>query len=201
MDGRGAPPQWCHGRSTTSATYTRIVAPFLYCPQCRTRLVARESGGRQREACEACGQVYFRNPIAAAAAVLLDGDRILLCRRNSSVFRGRWYIPAGFCEEDETIEACAIREAREECGLDVAIEQLIDANSGFEVAGRPVVGVYFRVRAVGGRLEPGDDVDAAEFYRLDAVPDLPFAGDRRVIDILRTGRYPYQTLAAPSQNG
>jgi 8-oxo-dGTP diphosphatase len=141
--------------------------------------------------------VFFHNPIAAAAAILLQEDQILLCHRNSSVFRDRWSIPAGFCEEDETVEACAIREAREEVGLDVEIVELIDANNGFEVPGRPVVGVYFRVRAVGGTIRPGDDIDAAEFFPLNDVPDLPFAGDRRVIEILRTGRYPYTGVGEP----
>jgi len=172
---------------------------FAHCPHCGSPTVSRALGGRPREFCAGCNRPYFHNPIAAAAAVILDGGRILLCHRNSSVFRGRWSIPAGFCEEDETIEACAVREAKEEVGLDVEIVGLIDANSGFEVAGRPVVGVYFRVEPKGGLIEPGDDVDGAEFFPLAAVPDLPFAGDRRVVEILRTGRYPYQDVALPPE--
>ncbi len=177
------------------------MARFTFCPRCAAKLTSREIGGRAREFCAACDRAWFHNPIAAAAAIVLDGGRILLARRKSSVFRGRWYIPAGFCEEDETIEQCAVREAREELGLEVEVASLIDANSGFEVEGRPVVGVYFRVEPVAGRIEPGDDVDAAEFFALEAVPDLPFAGDRRVIQILRTGLYPYQTLAGAGENG
>jgi NADH pyrophosphatase NudC (nudix superfamily) len=118
---------------------------FTFCPNCANPTEQRELGGREREACLKCNRVYFHNPIAAAAAVIIQGDQILLCHRNSSVFRGRWSIPAGFCEEDETIEQCVVREAREEIGLEVEIVELIDANSGFEVEGRPVVGVYFMV--------------------------------------------------------
>jgi 8-oxo-dGTP diphosphatase len=132
---------------------------------------------------------------------VVEGDRILLCRRNSSVFRGRWAIPAGFCEEDETIEECAVREAKEELGLDVEVGEIIDANSGFEVEGRPVVGVYYRVTPLGGRIEPGDDVDGARFFPLDAVPDLPFAGDRRVVGILRDGVYRRGPVADGSAKG
>jgi len=83
--------------------------------------------------------------------VLIEDGKILLARRASSVFPGRWYIPAGFCESDETIEEACIREAREETGLEVEVLEVIDANSGFEVPGRPVVGVYFRVRRAGVR--------------------------------------------------
>jgi 8-oxo-dGTP diphosphatase len=124
--------------------------------------------------------------VAAAAAVLLEEARILLARRASSVLRGRWYIPAGFVEADETVETAAVREAKEETGLDVEIVELLAAHSGFEVPGRPVVGTYYLVRPVGGALQPGSDVDRLEYYPLDAVPDLPFEGDRVVVDLLRS---------------
>jgi ADP-ribose pyrophosphatase YjhB (NUDIX family) len=174
---------------------------FRFCPSCGAPTTTRVLGGRDREACAACSRTYFHNPIAAAAAVILESDRILLCHRDSSVFRGRWSIPAGFCEEDETVEQGAVREAKEEVGLDVEIVDLVDANSGFEVEGRPVVGVYFRARPIAGAIVPGDDVDDARFFPLDDVPDLPFAGDRRVIQILRTGRYPFQAFAAAGDKG
>ncbi len=143
---------------------------FAFCPRCGGETAPRWSGGREREYCPACDHVYFHNPVAAAAAVIIEGGRILLCRRNSSVFRGRWYIPAGFCEEDESIEQCAVREVKEETGLDATVVGRVDANSGFEVAGRPVVGIYFRVEVMGGVLTPGDDVDAAEFFPLAPCP-------------------------------
>lgn len=162
---------------------------------------SKEVAGRAREWCAACDKVYFHNPIAAAAAVIMEGNRILLCRRKGSVFRGQWSIPAGFCEEDETIEACAVREAREETGLEVEILGLIDVNSGFEVPGRPVVGAYYRVKVVGGTLQAGDDAEEARYFALEEAPDLPFAGDRRVIDILRSGRYPYEAVARPGESG
>lgn len=159
---------------------------YRYCPSCGAPISSRTVGGRERAACERCDRVYYHNPVAAAAAVLLDGDRILLARRDSSQFRGRWYIPAGFVEADETVEAAAIREAKEETGLDVEIIELLAAHSGFEVPGRPVVGVYFLVRIVGGNMQPGSDVDRLEYYPLDAVPDLPFEGDRVVVELIRS---------------
>jgi len=154
---------------------------FRHCPNCGAETLVRILSGRERDYCPACDRVYYFNPIAAAAAVLIEDGKILLARRASSVFPGRWYIPAGFCEADETIEEACVREAREETGLDVEAVALVDANSGFEVTGRPVVGVYFRVRRAGGELKPGSDVDRLEFFPLDAVPDLVFAGDRRVV--------------------
>lgn len=156
-----------------------------FCPNCGVPTSSRTIGGRERATCDRCERVYYQNPVAAAAAVVVEDNRILLARRASSVLRGRWYIPAGFVEVDETVEAAAIREAKEETGLDIEIVELLAAHSGFEVPGRPVVGIYYLVRPVGGDLQPGSDVDRLEYYPLDAVPDLPFEGDRVVVELIQ----------------
>ncbi len=158
---------------------------YNYCPECGRPTSARPVGGRQRDACLACDRVYYSNPTPAAAAVLVEGGRILLARRASSVLRGRWYIPAGFVEADESVRQCCLREAKEETGLDVAILRLLHVHSGFDVPGRPVIGIYFLVRRVSGSLTPGSDVDLLEFYPLASVPDLPFEGDRQAVRLLR----------------
>lgn len=160
---------------------------YRYCPDCGAPTTLRTVSGRERAACDRCDRVYYHNPVAAAAAVLVEDGRILLARRASHHFRGRWYIPAGFVEADETVEAAVVREAKEETGLDVEILQLLTAHSGFEVPGRPVVGIYYLVRPIGGRLQPGSDVDRVEYYPIDQVPDLPFEGDRSVIELLQRG--------------
>ncbi len=168
----------------TEAAGTSL-SKYNYCPQCGGPTSARPVGGRLRDACEACGRVYYSNPTPAAAAVLVEDDRILLARRASSVLRGRWYIPAGFVENDETVQQCCVREAKEETGLAVELVRLLHVHSGFDVPGRPVIGIYFLVQQVSGSLAPGSDVDLLEFYPLASVPDLPFEGDRQVVSLLR----------------
>lgn len=160
------------------------MARFSSRPNCGEPTVQRDLGGRLRDACDRCNRTFSQNPAPGVAVVLLDGGRILLARRDSSQFRGRWYIPGGFVEEDESVQQAALREAKEETGLDVEIVALLTVNSGFDVPGRPVVGVYYIVRAIGGELHPGDDVDMLQYYALDDVPDLPFEGDRMVIRML-----------------
>jgi 8-oxo-dGTP diphosphatase len=167
-----------------------MAVKFPFCPNCGSETLVRILG-RDRDYCSVCDRVYYVNPVAAAAGVLVEdgpapaGWRILLARRASSVFPGHWYIPAGFCEVDETIRECCVREMKEETGLDVEIEGLLDAISGFEVPGRPVVGVYFRVHRTGGDLAPNDDVDRLQFFGFDEVPELVFAGDREIVQALR----------------
>jgi NADH pyrophosphatase NudC (nudix superfamily) len=161
---------------------------FSYCPQCGAPTTEREVDGRPRDECRACSRVYFDNPAPAVGLVLMRDDQILLARRASKELRGAWMIPGGFIESDETVEAAVIREAREELGIAAEIVRLLDASSGFEVPGRPVIGVYYEIRRTSGEVAAHSDIDRAEFYRLDATPELVFDGDRRVLARLRAER-------------
>lgn len=58
-------------------------------------------------------------PIAAAIAVVLRGERLLLVRRSHRPDAGRWGFPGGKIEPGETVETAAVRECREEAGLSV----------------------------------------------------------------------------------
>ncbi len=57
----------------------------------------------------------------AADIVLIEDGKILLELRDAEPFKGMWVIPGGRIGENETIEQCAIREAKEETNLDVTL--------------------------------------------------------------------------------
>jgi mutator protein MutT len=60
--------------------------------------------------------------VEVAVAVVQKGQKILICRRKSTgVLADFWEFPGGKCEPGETLQACAIREVKEEVGLDVEI--------------------------------------------------------------------------------
>lgn len=158
---------------------------FTFCPDCGARTSPSQIDGRERDTCAACSRTFYDNAAPAVGIVLISDKKILLARRAGSILRGEWMIPGGFIEVDEPVEAAVVREAREELGIEARISRILDASSGFEVPGRPVLGVYYEIARVSGELKPGSDVDALEFYDLCAVPDLPFDGDRRVITIVK----------------
>jgi 8-oxo-dGTP diphosphatase len=65
--------------------------------------------------------------VVVAAAVVRDGERLLLTKRPSGAhLEGLWEFPGGKLEEGEAPEAALVRECLEECGIDVVVEDILD---------------------------------------------------------------------------
>ncbi len=111
--------------------------------------------------------------------VIPSEDGIVLIRRASDPFEGRWALPGGFVEVGETVEAAAAREAAEEAGLAVELARLVGVYSDPDRDPRGHnVSVAFLARVVGGDLIAA--TDAAEVAVLD--PDsVELAFDHRSI--------------------
>lgn len=84
-----------------------------------------DGDNRERLVCETCGFIQYENPLVVAGSVIVEGDRVLLCRRAIEPRKGFWTIPAGFLELNETVEDGARREAREEALAEIAIDGLL----------------------------------------------------------------------------
>ena len=106
---------------------------------------------------------------------------VVLIRRGSEPFKGRWALPGGFVEVGETVEEAADREAAEETGLVVEAARLVGVYSEPERDPRGHnVSVAFLVRVLGGERAPA--TDAAEVAVLDpASVELAF-DHRRIIE-------------------
>jgi len=110
-------------------------------------------------------------------AVIVEGNRIILIRRDKEPFRGMWALPGGFAEAGETAEECCAREAREETGLDVRVGRLVGVFSGPERDPRGTIAGAYLCRVVGSagrKLKGGDDAAEARWFSLDVLPDLAF---------------------------
>ena len=98
-----------------------------FCSNCGTRVVLKVPEGDlfPRHVCENCGTIHYQNPKLVVGSVPEYEGKILLCKRGIEPRLGFWTIPAGFMENDETLEAGAAREALEEARIDVEIGSLL----------------------------------------------------------------------------
>ncbi len=102
------------------------IAP-RFCSQCGSnRLVRRTPDGddHTRDVCDACGHIHYFNPKIVVGALPVWEDKILLCKRAIEPRYGKWTLPAGFMEENETLEEGAMRETLEEAGARIALTGL-----------------------------------------------------------------------------
>ncbi len=129
-----------------------------------------------------------------AAACIRDGDQVLLQLRAD---HHRWGFPGGGIELGESAEEAVIREAREETGLVVRIENLLGVYTKYEHvypngdAAQPIT-VFFRCLPVSGRLG-GDQLDDSEtlglrYFPLDRMPPLLNQQHEDALTDLRAGR-------------
>ena len=150
------------------------VAELNFCPRCGHALEDREAFGRRRRACPACDRVVFREHKVAAGVLVEREGKVLLVRRRLEPRQGEWTLPAGFVDLDEHPAEAAVRECREETGLQVEVTGLLDVIAGREHSRGADIVIVYVARWIGGSLLPSDDVDEAAFFAPDALPPLAF---------------------------
>ena len=91
---------------------------------------------------------------------------------------GRWAFPSGYVDRGEAVEDAAVREVREETGLDVRLNGFVGLYSS---TGGPVVLAAYSAQVVGGELRPGGDAREAALFHPDELPPLPFPHDARIL--------------------
>jgi thiamine-phosphate diphosphorylase len=153
-----------------------------FCPRCGNKLEPRRLENRDRGFCPACRVVHYENPVPATAVVACnERNELLLVRRAVEPGKGKWCLPGGFQELGETPEQCALREFKEETGLDGRVQELIALEMGFNPSAREVLVAGYRVLACGGELQAGDDATAAAYFPLEGLPELAFQSHARII--------------------
>ncbi len=143
---------------------------YRYCPRCGHPLERRLMGDRERLVCPQCGFIFYVNPTPAAGTLVEDDGHVLLIRRAVPPRRGYWAFPAGYMEADESAEEAAIRETKEETGLDVALDALLNVYSFEDSMHQRGVLILYRAHVVGGTLQPGDDAEDARWFAPHELP-------------------------------
>jgi ADP-ribose pyrophosphatase YjhB (NUDIX family) len=139
---------------------------------------------RERLVCADCGFIHYENPKIVVGAVALWDGKVLLCRRAIEPRRGFWTVPAGYMEARETTFDGAKREAWEEAGARIEIEDLFAV---YNIPRISQVHMFFRARLVAGEFAPGPESLEARLFAWDEVPyaELAFPTTRWALDHYR----------------
>ena len=164
----------------------RVHVDQTYCHRCGERLGEREVAGRMRPSCASCGETVFLDPKVAVAVVATDDGKILMVKRDIDPMMGRWSLPAGYVDRGEVVEEAALREVREETGVEVRLDSLLGVYSS---QGAPVILIVYAATVTAGVASPGDEAQDVAYFPTDRLPEMPFPHDDQIIEdwLRRTG--------------
>lgn len=108
---------------------------------------------------------------------------VLLIRRLAKPFEKRHALPGGFVLEDEPLETAAVRELREETGMDkVYLEQLYTfGEPRRDPRGRVITVAYYALVPHTTALKAGTDAEDAAWFPVEALPPLAF-DHRKIVE-------------------
>jgi 8-oxo-dGTP diphosphatase len=155
-------------------------------------IINQECRMELKKACPNCGKdiIMYRNPVPTVDVVVFvpgevsGADGVVLIERLNSPFG--WAIPGGFVDYGETCEQAAVREMKEETGLDVTLTGLLGVYSDPKRDPRQhtMSVVFTGITDDIGKLKAGDDAGEAKVFALGKWPGLAFDHDLILKDFL-----------------
>jgi mutator protein MutT len=172
--------------------YTVFNEAIRFCPRCGGTLESRllKATEPPRLVCARCTFVYYIDPKVAVGTIITDDShRVVLVRRAIEPGYGKWVFPGGFIDRGETVHAAAVREAREECGLDIQLGRLVDI---YSYPGVAVIIIVYAATMVGGCLGCDDESLEARLFDRDSIPweELAFRSTRDALEEFFRGGVP-----------
>ncbi len=120
-----------------------------------------------------------RQKVSVDMIIRYKGGIVLVKRKNEPV---GWALPGGHVELDETLEAAAVREAKEETNLDISLIRQFHTYSDPERDMRNHVITTVFIAEGKGELRAGDDAAEAKVFDVDGHPRLEFDHGKILMD-------------------
>jgi 8-oxo-dGTP diphosphatase len=177
------------GSKLKRSIMTLLDQSFRFCPNCGGRLEPRQlkAGEPMRPVCGQCGYVHYLDPkVAVGTVIVTNDDKIVLVRRAIEPGYGLWVFPGGYVDRGEEITVAAIREAREESGLDVRLDGLINI---YSYPGRPIVVIVYKASIIAGELRVDEESLEADVFARNEIPwdRLAFRSTHEALEDFYTG--------------
>lgn len=138
----------------------------MKCPQCNSEISCR------------------RNPVPTVDIIIEISDRIVLIERKNPPYG--WALPGGFVDYGESYEEAALREAREETGLEVVELRQFRTYSEPDRDPRQHTASTVFIGKAAGMPNAGDDASRAELFGREDLPELAFDHAKILADYYAT---------------
>jgi 8-oxo-dGTP diphosphatase len=144
--------------------------PYAYCPMCGGQLESRslKPAEPERLVCTQCEFVFYLDPKVAVGTIIRDqANRIVLVRRAINPGYGKWVFPGGYVDRGEEVHVAAVREAREEAGLEIRLDGLLNI---YSYPGRAPVIIVYAASVITGTLACDDEGLEARYFHAHEIP-------------------------------
>ncbi|MDZ4835637.1 MAG: NUDIX hydrolase [Candidatus Melainabacteria bacterium] len=114
-------------------------------------------------------------PNTRISVVVLNKDGEILLVRHKKGNQRYWVLPGGRLEYGETFEECAVREVKEETGLDVEMERFLYLSEAIAPdRSRHIVNIFIKAKVTGGTMKLGDEpvLAGVEFVKLEELAQI-----------------------------
>ena len=142
---------------------------------CHCQLVPAPLAHVVRRQCAACATAYRSNRESVALALIEHEHQLVLIQRTKAPLAGYWAPPAGHVEFGEAVTHAAIREAREESGLNIMLESLtgVYTEPDRPTANTRMVITAYRSHSLSGAPVAGDDAGDIKMFSPGELPLQP----------------------------
>jgi ADP-ribose pyrophosphatase YjhB (NUDIX family) len=154
-----------------------------YCLNCGHRLETQIIENRERDVCPVCGRINYVQLKVTAGMLVVQASKLLLVQRAIEPWKGYWYLPAGYVENDETPIHAAEREAQEETGLEINAENLEDIYFYNDDPRGNGLLILYSGRVAGGKIKINSEAEEIRFFYPDEINSLKLAGGSHNIAI------------------
>lgn len=137
---------------------------------------------------------YPSRPIVGVGAVVLGAEGVLLIQRGKPPRQGSWSLPGGAQKVGETVNEAAVREVREETGVEIEVLGLVDVVDSIrrDDTGKPEYHytlVDVAARFTGGVVTPGTDAQDARWFSLAEIDAMDLWSETKRIITLAADRF------------
>lgn len=119
-----------------------------------------------------CSETGYQTPKLDTRAAVFQDDKILLVQENN----GLWCLPGGWVDVNLSVGESAVKEVKEEAGLDVRADLLIAVldrkKHNPEIQAFSITKVFFLCRLLGGSFQPNPETIASSYFSVEALPPL-----------------------------